>query len=72
MANSKNWVDYKKLKEAVTMEMILIHYDCLASLEVVGATLKGCCPNSRRAQSPAVWPSDHIDEKSAIYPIRIQ
>jgi len=40
---SKDWVDFKKVKEAVTMEMILTHY----GLEIrrVNATyLRGNCP----------------------------
>jgi len=44
MEKGKNWVDYKALKESVTMEMVLTRYDLLQTLRVSGSSLVGCCP----------------------------
>ena len=40
----KNWVDYKEIKEKVTMEMVLAYYGVLADLKESGKNLVGCCP----------------------------
>jgi DNA primase len=45
MEKEKNWVDYKKIKSAVTMEMALRHYDAFEPLnKVSGKNALGCCP----------------------------
>ena len=37
-----NWVDFKALKKAVSMKMVLDHYGI--ELEETGESLVGCCP----------------------------
>jgi DNA primase len=40
----ENWVDYKELKERVTMEKVLARYGLLEKLRPSGANLVGVCP----------------------------
>lgn len=45
MTQEKNhWVDYKEIKERVTMEMVLTHYGVFGKLKPSGSNLVGCCP----------------------------
>ena len=45
MEKQRNWVDYKKIKSIVTMEMVLRHYNVFEKLsEVPGKNALGCCP----------------------------
>lgn len=40
----KNWVDFKEIKEKVSMQMVLDHYGLLDRLKKSGPSLVGCCP----------------------------
>ena len=42
--HGQNWVDFRAVKETVTMEMVLDHYNLLADLKKSGANLTGRCP----------------------------
>lgn len=44
MKGKAKWVDFQKLKQEVTMEMILDHYGFLAELKVKGDRAVGKCP----------------------------
>jgi DNA primase len=46
MPNSKkeNWVDYKEIKERITMEMVLARYGVFEKLRPSGQNLVGVCP----------------------------
>lgn len=44
MAKNKNWVDYKELKEKVSLEMVLNHYGIFDQLKPSGQNLTSCCP----------------------------
>ncbi len=44
---NENWVDYKKIKSTITMEMILRHYGIFDKMKLAGNktnSLVGCCP----------------------------
>jgi hypothetical protein len=49
MSNSETWVDFKVIKEAVTIDMVLNHYG-ITGLKKRGNELRGKCP-IHRAQS---------------------
>lgn len=52
MNTQKNWVDYKGIKSAVTMEMVLQHYGVLETLTTVaGKNVLGCCPIHKGSNS---------------------
>ena len=38
------WVDYRMVKEAVTVEQVLAHYGILAGFRPQGSALVGACP----------------------------
>ena len=40
--NNKNWVNYKEIKEKISMQMVLEHYGI--ELKKSGQNLAGCCP----------------------------
>jgi hypothetical protein len=40
--NIKNWVDYKEIKEKISLPMVLGHYGI--ELKKSGQNLTGCCP----------------------------
>ncbi|WP_420266992.1 CHC2 zinc finger domain-containing protein [Candidatus Magnetominusculus dajiuhuensis] len=42
--NNHNWVDFKAVKDTITMEMVLDHYGLTAELKQSGKNLVGCCP----------------------------
>lgn len=42
--NKENWVDYKEIKERVTMEMVLTRYGLFGKLKPSGSNLVGVCP----------------------------
>ena len=42
MSKSKNWVNYKQIKENVSIEMVLNRYG--VELKQKGKNLVGCCP----------------------------
>jgi DNA primase len=44
MIKKKNWVDFKEIKEKVSIEMILNHYDLFSKLKKSGQNYVGCCP----------------------------
>ncbi|MBS4056805.1 MAG: hypothetical protein KGZ82_05770, partial [Bacteroidales bacterium] len=44
MGQGNNWVDFKQIKEKVSMEMLLEHYMLLENLKPSGGNLIGCCP----------------------------
>ena len=41
---NQNWVNFKKIKNSVTMEMALEHYEILGQLQRSDSKLVGCCP----------------------------
>ena len=41
---AKAWVEYKEIKEKVTIEMVLNRYGLLEKLKPSGQNLVGCCP----------------------------
>jgi DNA primase len=44
VGSGANWVDFKELKQKVTLEMALRHYDLWDKLKKSGGNLVGCCP----------------------------
>ena len=42
--NGENWIDFKELKQSVTMEMVLKDYGLWDKLKKSGNNLVGCCP----------------------------
>ena len=38
------WVDFKEIKDTVSIEMVLEHYGVLDKLKKSGRNLVGCCP----------------------------
>ena len=42
--NGENWIDFKELKQSVTMEMVLKDYGLWDKLKKSGNNLAGCCP----------------------------
>jgi DNA primase len=44
MPEGKNWVDYKEIKEKVTLGMVLTRYGLLSEMKSSGNGLTGCCP----------------------------
>jgi len=44
---SENWVDYKEIKEKITMETLLIHYGLWDRFKISGKHAVGCCPIHR-------------------------
>ena len=42
--NSKDWVDFKEIKEKVTMKMVLDYYGAFDALKPSGSNLVSCCP----------------------------
>jgi DNA primase len=42
--NTDNWIDFKEIKQKVTMEMVLKHYGLWGSLKRSGDNLVSCCP----------------------------
>ena len=48
---NKNWIDFKALKERVSMEMVLDHYGLLEGLKESGQNLVGCCPIHKGSNS---------------------
>jgi hypothetical protein len=43
-SEKKNWVDFKVIKERVSIEMVLGLYDFLEEFKRSGKNLVGCCP----------------------------
>ena len=43
-SEKKNWVDFKAIKERVSIEMVLGLYDFLEGFKRSGKNLVGCCP----------------------------
>ncbi|MCG6552029.1 MAG: CHC2 zinc finger domain-containing protein [Candidatus Magnetominusculus sp. LBB02] len=39
-----DWVDFKAVKDIITMEMVLDHYGLMSKLNQSGKNLVGCCP----------------------------
>ena len=48
--NKTEWVDFKAIKEAVSMQMVLDHYG-VSGLQRVGEDLRGACPIHKGAPS---------------------
>src|SRR5438105_4810380 len=44
MDTQKDWVDFRAVKQAVSMEMILAHYNLLNGLRKSRGELRGRCP----------------------------
>ncbi len=44
MSKGKNWVDFKEIKEKVSMEMVLSRYDIIGSLKQTKQGMTGPCP----------------------------
>jgi len=44
MTKKKNWVDFKEVKQQVTLEMVLRHYGILEEMAQSGNNLVSCCP----------------------------
>jgi DNA primase len=44
MKKDKNWVDYKTIKEQVTIEIVLKKYGFFDELKKTGPNIVGCCP----------------------------
>ncbi|MBF0330218.1 MAG: toprim domain-containing protein [Nitrospirae bacterium] len=42
--NGHNWVDFKAVKDLITIEMVLDHYGLMSELKQSGKNLVGCCP----------------------------
>ncbi|MHC1743966.1 MAG: toprim domain-containing protein [Syntrophobacteraceae bacterium] len=41
---SQDWVDFREIKQKITMEMVLIHYQLLGTLRQTARGFKGPCP----------------------------
>ena len=50
METGKAWVDFKQVKQAVTMQMVLAHYQ-ITGLQKKGDELRGACPIHKGASS---------------------
>lgn len=59
MNDKKGWVDFKAVKAAVTIEMVLDHYG-VTGLKRVGEELRGPCPIHRSSK-----PSKHLSVNPA-------
>jgi DNA primase len=49
--NADNWIDFKELKQRVTMEMVLKHYGLWEKLKKSGSNLVSCCPIHKGSNS---------------------
>lgn len=43
-SGNKNWVDFKKIKETVSMEAVLKHYGIFDNMKKSGKNMISCCP----------------------------
>ena len=46
-----SWVDFKEIKQKVTMEMVLKHYGLSEKLKKSGSNLVSCCPSHKGSNS---------------------
>ncbi len=44
MTRKKNWVDYKEIKQKISLEMVLTHYGIFDDFKPSGKNLVACCP----------------------------
>lgn len=51
MSEKNDWVDFKEIKKAVSIEMVLRHYELFSNLKLSGQNLVGCrarfCPQDK-------------------------
>lgn len=65
MKNDKNWVDFKSIKAAVTLQMVLKHYKVSGLARGEGDELRGRCPIHPRATGGAARSFSANLEKNA-------